>query len=72
VLLYLRGDRPLRLMSNNPKKHADLRAGGLRHIQPEKHVTGVNPVNQRYLSAKRGWGHVLDLNEIIVDAKKQE
>jgi GTP cyclohydrolase II len=74
MLLHLRGDKPLRLMSNNPKKHADLRAGGLHHIQAEKHVTGVNPVNQRYLTAKRGWGHVLDpdeINEIDSEAKKK-
>lgn len=64
LLLHLRGDEPIRLMSNNPKKHADLRAGGLHHIQAEKHVTGVSSANKRYLNAKRGWGHLLDLNEI--------
>jgi GTP cyclohydrolase II len=67
ILLYLRGDGPLRLMSNNPKKLADLRAGGLREIQPEKHVTGVNPVNRRYLAAKRTWGHTLDPTDISND-----
>ena len=67
MLLYMRGDRPIRLMSNNPKKLADLRAGGLHHIQPEKHVTGVNPLNRRYLDAKRGWGHTLDPGEIADD-----
>jgi len=67
LLLYLRGDKPMRLMSNNPKKHADLRAGGLHHIQAEKHVTGVSAANRRYLNAKRGWGHLLDLNEISAD-----
>lgn len=64
LLLYLHGDKPIRLMSNNPKKHKDLRAGGLHHIQAEKHVTGVSSANQRYLNAKRGWGHLLDLDEI--------
>jgi GTP cyclohydrolase II len=64
ILLYLRGDRPIRLLSNNPKKHADLRAGGLHHLQAEKHVTGISPINRRYLSAKRGWGHIIDPSEI--------
>jgi GTP cyclohydrolase II len=64
ILLYLRGDRPLRLMSNNPKKHADLVAGGLTHIQAEKHVTGVNEANRRYLDAKRAWGHKLDAEDL--------
>lgn len=72
MLLYLRGDKPIRLMSNNPKKHQDLRTGGLHYIQAEKHVTGVNPVNQRYLTAKRGWGHVLDPSEIDVIDRKDD
>lgn len=64
MLLYLRGDRPLRLMSNNPKKHADLAAGGLHHVQPEKHVTGVSVANRRYLDAKRGWGHRIEADDL--------
>ncbi len=67
MLLYLRGDRPLRLMSNNPKKLRDLRAGGLTHITGEKHVTGVNPANRRYLDAKRGWGHLIDPTDVAND-----
>lgn len=70
MLLYLAGDKPIRLMSNNPKKHKDLRTGGLNHLRAEKHVTGVNAVNQRYLNAKRGWGHAIDPTEInAVEAK---
>lgn len=72
MLLHLLGDQPIRLMSNNPKKLADLRAGGLNHIQPEKHITGVNAVNQRYLTAKRGWGHVIDPGEISIDGDKRD
>lgn len=65
VLRFLRGgDRPIRLMSNNPKKLADLREGGLSHIASESHVTGVTRFNRRYLDAKRGWGHKLDLDEL--------
>jgi GTP cyclohydrolase II len=67
ILLYLRGDRPIRLMSNNPRKQADLRGGGLHHIQSEKHVTGVSAANRRYLDAKRGWGHTLDPKELVDD-----
>jgi GTP cyclohydrolase II len=64
ILLYLRGDRPIRLMSNNPRKLADLQKGGLHQIHPEKHVTGVTAANRRYLDAKRTWGHTLDPKEI--------
>ena len=64
MLLYLRGDRPLRVMSNNPKKQADLAAGGLRNARPEKHLTGVNAVNRRYLDAKRGWGHRIEADDL--------
>lgn len=65
MLLHLRGgDRPLRLMSNNPMKQAHLTAGGLHQVQTEKHVTGVNAVNQRYLHAKRGWGHRIEPDDL--------
>jgi GTP cyclohydrolase II len=64
ILLYLRGDRPLRLMSNNPVKQSHLEAGGLHRIECEKHVTGVNPANRRYLDAKRGWGHRIDPEDL--------
>ncbi len=64
MLLYLRGDRPLRLMSNNPMKQAHLETSGLHHIQREKHVTGVSPANRRYLNAKRGWGHRIEPDDL--------
>ncbi len=64
MLLYLRGDRPLRLMSNNPVKHAHLEAGGLHHVQREKHLIGVSESNRRYLDAKRGWGHRIDPDDL--------
>lgn len=64
LLLYLRGDRPLRLMSNNPVKQKDLEVGGLHHVQREKHVTGVSTVNRRYLDAKRGWGHRIEPDDL--------
>ena len=58
LLLYFLGNRPFRLLTNNPKKIADLRDLGLDQITPVKHVVGVGGRNQRYLVAKRDWGHV--------------
>ena len=59
MLLHFRGDRPFRLLTNNPKKVTDLADHGLNHITPEKHVVGVGDWNRRYLTAKRDWGHAL-------------
>jgi len=68
MLLYLMGgDRPFKLLSNNPKKLDDLHERGLSKITPIKHVTGINKWNARYLQAKREWGHTLDMNEITDD-----
>jgi GTP cyclohydrolase II len=64
ILLYLRGDRPLRLMSNNPRKQADLTAGGLHYVRHEKHVAGISRANRRYLDAKRGWGHRIEPDDL--------
>jgi GTP cyclohydrolase II len=64
LLFLLGGDRPLRLMTNNPKKLEDLRANGLTRIRQEKIVAGVNEWNRRYLNAKRDWGHRLDPEDI--------
>ncbi|MCA9561973.1 MAG: GTP cyclohydrolase II [Myxococcales bacterium] len=70
VLLYmLGGNEPFRFMSNNPKKQRDLEAMGVTNFESVRHVTGVNPFNRRYLSAKRGWGH--DLPEDIAEPKAQ-
>lgn len=59
LLHHFVGDRPMRLLTNNPKKIEDLAACGLNQISPVKHLIGVNPRNQRYLEAKRDWGHRL-------------
>ena len=61
---FLRGDRPFRLLTNNPKKADDLRAHGLRRITVEKHVTGVGEHNRRYLAAKRDWGHAIEESDL--------
>lgn len=60
LLHFLGGDRPFRLLTNNPKKADDLRAHGLARITVEKHVIGVGEHNRRYLAAKRDWGHSIE------------
>jgi len=64
LLKYFAGARPIRLMTNNPKKIADLAEYGLADVTPVKHVVGVTDSNRRYLKAKRGWGHELDADDI--------
>lgn len=64
LLKYFLRDRPFRLLTNNPKKIADLENYGVRHITPVKHVTGVSDANRRYLAAKRDWGHKLDAEDL--------
>jgi GTP cyclohydrolase II len=59
LLHYFMGERPFRLLTNNPKKIADLAAFGLKNVTPVKHVAGVSTWNRRYLAAKRDWGHRL-------------
>ena len=59
LLRYFVGDKPIRLLTNNPKKINDLKAHGLEGITPVKHVAGVSDNNRRYLEAKQGWGHEL-------------
>lgn len=60
LLHFFVGDRPMRLLTNNPKKIADLATYGLTRITPIKHVTGVGEWNRRYLEAKRNWGHQIE------------
>ena len=57
LILYFLGDRPIRLLTNNPKKIEDLSSSGLTHMTTEKHVAGVSKWNKRYLNAKQNWGH---------------
>lgn len=64
LLWLLGGDREFRLLSNNPKKQADLADRGLSHFTVEKHVAGVNRYNRRYLHAKQEWGHRLADDDI--------
>ncbi len=59
LLHFFVGNRPFRLLTNNPKKIDDLAAHGLTQVTSVKHVVGVNHWNHRYLMAKRDWGHRL-------------
>jgi len=65
ILLYFLGDRPFRLLTNNPKKVGDLEGLGLHHITPEKHLVGLNDYNRRYLVAKRAKGHRLSEDDLL-------
>ena len=64
LLKHFHGDRPFRLLTNNPKKIADLNEYGLNNITPVKHVMGVGDTNRDYLAAKRDWGHTLTSGDI--------
>jgi len=64
LLKFFRGAGPFRLLTNNPKKIADLKKAGLNEVSPVKHVFGVTESNKRYLSAKRDWGHELADDDI--------
>ena len=64
LLKYFVGQKPFRLLTNNPKKLEDLAAHGVKQVFQEKHVHGVVDTNRKYLEAKRGWGHVLEDDDI--------
>jgi len=64
LLHHFVGNKPMRLLTNNPKKVQDLAQIGLAHITPVKHVLGVGESNRRYLDAKRQWGHQLDEQDL--------
>ncbi len=64
LLKYFHGDRPFRLLTNNPKKISDLEEHGLNNITPVKHVIGVGDTNRDYLAAKKDWGHYLTSEDI--------
>ena len=64
LIRHFYGTGPFRLLTNNPKKIADLSEHGLEQITPVKHVIGVSDANRRYLEAKKGWGHRIDPDDI--------
>lgn len=65
LLKYFHGDRPFRLLTNNPKKIRDLNEFGLNHVTRVKHVVGVNEMNCEYLSAKQDWGHGFENDDLV-------
>ncbi len=64
LIRFFYGQRPFRLMTNNPKKIDDLAAEGLTDVTAVKHVIGVTDSNRPYLKAKQDWGHKLDDEDI--------
>ena len=64
LILHFLGNRPIRLLTNNPKKIEDLQRAGLNELTIEKHVMGVSDWNRRYLSAKQDRGHHIDPDDI--------
>ncbi|MDJ0654034.1 MAG: GTP cyclohydrolase II [Xanthomonadales bacterium] len=64
LIHFFVGNRPFRLLTNNPKKINDLAALGLDQVTRVKHVTGVGDWNRRYLKAKKDWGHALSEQDI--------
>jgi GTP cyclohydrolase II len=64
LLKFFLGNKPFRLLTNNPKKVTDLTARGLGQISQVKHVSGVSDANRRYLAAKRDWGHLLEPKDL--------
>ena len=59
LILHFLGNRPFRLLTNNPNKIRDLETAGLTKISVEQHIAGVSKWNRRYLSAKQSWGHTI-------------
>ena len=49
LLKYFVGQKPFRLLTNNPKKLEDLAAHGVKQVIQEKHVHGVVDTNRKYL-----------------------
>ena len=64
LLRFFLGDRPFRLLTNNPQKVTDLEKMGLTRITRVKHVIGVTERNRRYLAAKRARGHSISPEDI--------
>jgi GTP cyclohydrolase II len=69
LLHHFVGNRPLRLLTNNPKKIEDLTTLGFDSVEPVKHVIGVSEWNRRYLDAKRDWGHRIASEDLEPDSR---
>jgi GTP cyclohydrolase II len=64
LLKFFAGNKPFRLLTNNPKKVEDLKKHGLSDVTPVRHVVGVADSNRDYLAAKKDWGHYLTSEDI--------
>ena len=64
LINYFIGNRPFKLLTNNPLKIKSLHNAGLDQFTAHKHVAGVTDTNRHYLRAKRDWGHSLDDEDI--------
>ncbi|MDG2107814.1 MAG: GTP cyclohydrolase II [Woeseiaceae bacterium] len=64
LLKYFVAGKPLRLLTNNPKKVDDLMSFGITDITRVKHVIGITDSNRKYMEAKRNWGHELDPEDL--------
>jgi GTP cyclohydrolase II len=72
LLKFFGAGKPIRLLTNNPKKIEDLTALGVAPIEQVKHVCGVDDYNLRYLKAKRDWGHQLGEDDLSTQAPSPE
>lgn len=64
LIRHLLGDRPFRLLTNNPDKVNQMRTYGLSHVVRQSHIAGVGARNRRYLSAKREHGHRIPVSAL--------
>ena len=64
LLLYFFPNKTIRILTNNPKKTADLASAGVTNIRAERHLVGVSDWNRTYLAAKREWGHQISEDDI--------
>lgn len=64
LLLHFVGNRPMRLLTNNPKKIDDLTRAGLTRMSVQKHIAGITPWNRHYLYAKKEWGHLIQGDDL--------
>jgi len=61
AIVQLLGERPVRLLTNNPHKTESLRQGGVRIVDEQRLIVQGGPVVDEYLAEKaRVLGHVLD------------
>ncbi|MFD2169973.1 GTP cyclohydrolase II [Tumebacillus lipolyticus] len=60
MLYFLREQRPVTLLTNNPRKLEELRRYGIATAVRGDHTVPASPHNRHYLRAKIASGHVVD------------